>query len=318
MVVSRPASDGATTHPEVVEGILLYLQNFGVAMKNVSIIESAWVGDDTRRAFKVCGYEDLRKRYGVSLHDLKSDKTTGLTFKGCRIDVCNRALETGFLINVPVLKAHSQTRLTCCLKNLKGCIPDGEKRSFHSQGLHKPIAALNGLLKTGYNVVDSVCGDLSFEEGGTPTYAGRVLVGRCPVMVDSFCAELIGLRAEDVGYLELAESWGIGRYFSPQTSVIELNASSKPTREAKASRAAERYKKLIDEDGACSACYAALVHALHRSEGRLGSGKFHIGQGYRNKPGDGVGIGSCTKHSHVSIPGCPPKAVDIIEGVNKL
>ena len=27
LVVSRPASDGATTHPEVVEGIILFLKN---------------------------------------------------------------------------------------------------------------------------------------------------------------------------------------------------------------------------------------------------------------------------------------------------
>ena len=32
--------------------------------------------------------------------------------------------------------------MTCALKNLKGCLPDREKRRFHALGLTKPIAAL--------------------------------------------------------------------------------------------------------------------------------------------------------------------------------
>ncbi|HPK72359.1 MAG TPA: DUF362 domain-containing protein, partial [Vicinamibacterales bacterium] len=63
------------------------------------------------------------------------------------VKICNRALDAGFLINMPVLKGHCQTRLTCALKNLKGCIPDTEKRRFHALGLHKPIAALAAALR---------------------------------------------------------------------------------------------------------------------------------------------------------------------------
>ena len=53
LVVSHPASDGATTHPEIVEGVIRYLKDHGVG--NISIAEGAWVGDSTERAFKNCG-----------------------------------------------------------------------------------------------------------------------------------------------------------------------------------------------------------------------------------------------------------------------
>lgn len=59
LVCASPANEGATTHPEIVEGIIIYLLNNGY--KNIKIIEGSWVGDSTKRAFKVCGYDSLSK-----------------------------------------------------------------------------------------------------------------------------------------------------------------------------------------------------------------------------------------------------------------
>ena len=311
LVVPCPAIGGATTHPEVVEGILRFLSDFGIS--KTKIIESSWIGDSTKRAYKNCGYEALRKKYGVGLIDLKDDGSTVLKYSGYKIEVCNEALETDFLINVPVLKAHCQTRLTCNMKNLKGCIPDNEKRRFHTLGLDKPIAALNVLLKTGYCVVDGICGDLTFEEGGNPVYANRIIAGQNPLLVDSYCAELIGYRPDDIGYLTYGKEFGIGDYYSEKTKLVELNVENKPARNTKSSRAADRYVSFIEEKAACSACYSSLIFAIHRLGGRIrADGKLHIGQGFRGKTGKGVGIGSCASGFEKCVMGCPPKATDIV------
>ncbi|MCL2565751.1 MAG: DUF362 domain-containing protein [Defluviitaleaceae bacterium] len=310
LVVARPASDGATTHPEVVEGIIRYLKDFGVA--DIKIIESSWVGETTKRAFKACGYEDLSHKYDVPLVDLKADQVTTLTHGEYKINVCNEALKTDFLINVPVLKAHCQTRLTCNMKNLKGCIPDNEKRNFHSMGLHKPIAALNALIKTGYCVVDGICGDLTFEEGGNPVRSNRIILGQNPVLLDSFCTELIGYTPDEIGYLSHGKKLGLGSFYSPKTKVLELNPDKKPAVKAKTSLAADRYKHLIREDAPCSACYSSLIYALHRLGGKAPV-NIHIGQGFKGKSVDGVGIGNCTQGFSKYVPGCPPKATDIME-----
>ena len=247
LVVPCPASDGATTHPEIVEGIIRFIRDFGI--KSIKIIESSWVGDNTKRAFKYCGYEELAKEYDISLIDLKADKTTTLKYGDTEIDICNEALNTDFLINAPVLKAHSQTRLTCCMKNLKGCIPDNEKRRFHAIGLHKPIAVLNMLLQTGYNVIDGICGDLSHEEGGNPVEANRIIAGRNALTLDSYCAELIGCKPEEIGYIAHGKKLGVGEYYSQNIELIELNEHDKPVRipeHSRISRIAEKYAALID------------------------------------------------------------------------
>jgi len=314
LVVSGPASNGAVTHPEVVEGVILFLKEFGV--RNIKIIESSWVGDSTKRAFKYAGYEELAKKHDVPLIDLKSDSYTTLSHSGYDIKVCNEALKTDFLINIPVLKAHCQTRMTCCLKNLKGCIPDSEKRQFHSLGIHRPVAVLNALIKTGYNVVDGICGDLSFEEGGNPVESNRIIAGRDPVTVDSYCAELIGFQPDLIEYLAYAKKIGVGKYYSQDTQIIELNAANKPVMSTHSRRYADRYRNLIEEDAACSACYSALVYALHRVGGRVRvDGKIYIGQGFKDKSGKGLGVGVCAKGFTNCVTGCPPKATDILEAL---
>jgi len=321
LVVPCPARDGATTHPEVVEGIILFLKDFGV--RKIKIIESSWVGDSTKRAYKFCGYEELSRKYDLPLIDLKSDSFSTYKYDGYSIGVCDEAMNTDFLLNVPVLKAHCQTRLTCCMKNLKGCIPDSEKRRFHTLGIHKPVAALNGIIKIGYNVVDGLCGDLSFEEGGHPVDANRIIAGRNPLLIDSYCAELIGYRPDEIGYIAYGKKLGLGEYYSGATEVVELNSEQKPTFDLRRDRASDRYAKLISEDSACSACYSSLIFALHRLDGKVRfeenarlDGKIHIGQGYKGITRDATGIGACTRGFTKSVPGCPPKATEIIKALS--
>ena len=314
LVVPGPASNGAVTHPEVVKGIITFLKDFGI--RQIKIIESSWVGDSTKRAFKYCGYEELSQKFDIPLIDLKTDSSSVLSNDGYDLDICDEALNTDFLINIPVLKAHCQTRLTCCLKNLKGCIPDSEKRRYHTLGIHKPVAVLNTLIKTGYNVVDGICGDLTFEEGGNPVESNRIIAGRDPLMVDSYCAELIGYHPDDIEYLSYGKKIGVGQYYSKDTKIVELNTENKTKVNSRGNYAADRYRNLIEEDSACSACYSSLIYALHRFGGRFRpDGKIRIGQGYKGKTGKGIGIGTCTGGFSTCVKGCPPKATDIIEAL---
>lgn len=167
LVVAASPETGATTHAGVLSGAIEYLRDHG--FRDISIIEGSWVGDDTGRAFRAAGYEAVGKKYGVPLFDLKRDKTRRVDTPLRPMDICCRALDADYLINLPVLKGHCQTAMTCALKNCKGCLPDREKRRFHAEGLMRPIAALAAALRPELTIVDSLCGDLDFEEGATPS-----------------------------------------------------------------------------------------------------------------------------------------------------
>lgn len=110
----------------------------------------------------------MAARYGAELIDTQKEKAKAVDCAGMELHICQCAFDVDYMINVPVMKGHCQTRITCALKNMKGLIPNGEKRRFHSMGLHKPIAHLAVGIRQDFILVDSICGDLNFEDGGIP------------------------------------------------------------------------------------------------------------------------------------------------------
>jgi len=261
LVVAKPSGSGATTSPEIVAGLIEYLKSKG--FNNIVIMEGSWVGDRTSQAFKVCGYEDLSKKYQVPLIDLQKDKYKAYEINGLRINICDYVTKVDYLINIPVLKGHCQTNMTCALKNMKGCITDSEKRKFHTMGLHKPIAYLNKLIKQNLIIVDGMNGDLNFEEGGNPVQMNRIIAGKDPVLVDAYAAHLMGFSIEEVPYIAMAEDIGAGSTDLANADIIELNKDNGSRRIAP-SRRVQQLSRYITGDSACSACYGSLIYALER------------------------------------------------------
>ena len=314
LVCPTPASYGATTHPEVVAGIVEYLQENGFS--NLFILEGSWVGDKTTDAFEYCGYNSLSNKYQVSLIDTQKDPVVTQELDGMRIRICKSVLEADFLINVPVLKGHCQTKITCALKNMKGIIPNAEKRRFHTEGLHHPIAALNTGVHQDFIVIDHICGDPYFEEGGSPLTKNCVMAALDPVLTDSYVASLLGFTKNDVDYILLAEKAGVGCADLSTLNLITLEGDASDD-----TPLTERIMEIdyaVDAFDSCSACYARLTDALYRlqEEGLLEklNEKICIGQGYRGKTGV-LGVGNCTKDFDCSVPGCPPTAEEIYQTI---
>ena len=314
LVVAKEARTGATTTPAVVEGIIRYLQSHGIT--NISIMEGSWVGDDTKRAFAVAGYRALADKYGLPLYDLKEDEYVVRRAGPFDMQVCRKPLEAHYLINVPVLKAHCQTQLTCALKNLKGCLTDSEKRRFHRLGLMKPIGCLGKAVRPALTVVDAIAGDLTFEEGGNPVPMNRIFAGRDMVLLDAYAASLLGFTTGDIEYIGIAEAEGVGSADLSQAVIREYHRNLKESLTFKSPGQALLLTRQVVAREACSACYGSLIHALQRlrDKGYLSSLQqpIHIGQGFQDQKVAGLGIGSCAQGCDAYLPGCPPTARDMV------
>lgn len=305
LVLASTPEDGAVTHPGVVSGCIEHFRSHGI--RNISVIESSWIGDKTMRALQTSGIGQVCEDYDVPFFDLKRDKTVAMQTAIGSMDICRRVFEADLLVDLPVLKGHCQTRMTCALKNLKGCIPDHEKRRFHALGLTEPIAALGAALKPGLVVVDSICGDLCFEEGGTPVQTDTMFLGTDAVQVDAYARSLMGLAPEEVPYIELAEHYGGGQAGWDEGDLVRLNDPSDATSYGRPRGTVERLTRHVHEREACSACFAALVRALYVT-GRNPGQEIYIGQGWRGEALCGLGIGSCCRGAANNVPGCPPTA----------
>jgi len=310
LVVATTPDSGATTHLEIMEGIIEHLQ--GMGYRNITIAEGSWVGDRTKNAFRINGYDRFTKNYGVPLVDLKDDEYRHVKACGFDMEISETILDADYLINLPVLKGHCQTYMTGAMKNLKGCLSDRSKRMFHAKGLMYPIAALNKVLKPSLTIMDSICGDLEFEEGGNPVQTDRLLMAKDTILLDSYGASLLGFTEEEVEYISIAKEMGMGQ------GMAEIHELSKPLENslARSTRAVQKLSAHTLPDSACSACYANLIHALKRLDDSgelrlLGSKRICIGQGYKGKEME-IGVGACCSKAQHSAKGCPPPASAIM------
>ena len=314
LVNATPAEHGATSHPQIVEAIILRLHEKG--FRHIKIIESSWVGADTKKAFEVCGYTELSKKYGVPLLDLKDDDIITKQYQGMDFHICSQTETIDYLINIPLIKGHCQTGVTCALKNLKGVIPDSEKRRYHRLGLHKPIALLNKLIKQHLIIADGICPDPYFEEGGRAEKLNLIAAGFDPVLMDCYAAHILNHKASDIEYINIAAQEGVGTLLKSPDQIITLNPASQNT-QTKIAPQSRPHLKIQNEKDACSACHSnlalALNHLKNKEHSNISVDKIVIGQGYLSqKDGtDQIGIGDCTAGFVHHLPGCPPLVEDI-------
>lgn len=317
LVSPSVASEGATTHPEVVAGIIEYLQAYGV--RQIVIMEGSWVGAKTSDAVRVCGYGDLCRYYQVEFEDAQKSAWEKRDCKGMDLAICTCVDQVDLMINVPVLKGHCQTKITCALKNMKGLIPNKEKRRFHQMGLHRPIAHLAAGIRQDFIVVDHICGDLDFEDGGHPVVRDQIWTAADPVLVDAWVCHMMGYEKDQVPYIGMAEELGVGCGDWTQAKVREyrvgeLSRVDLQDLAVSNGRKVVELQDAVEEVESCSACYGYLLPALDRlrEEGLLDrlDEKIAIGQGYKKQSGR-LGIGNCTSGFVHHLPGCPPMPDEI-------
>ena len=89
-------------------------------------------------------------------------------------------------------------------------------------GLHKPIAHLNTGIHQDFIVVDNICGDLDFEDGGNPVVMNRIWTAMDPVLVDAYVCQQLHYKVSDVPYVK----------FPKRTSAYWVKMFSRTSRNA--------------------------------------------------------------------------------------
>lgn len=317
LVISKPAESGATTHPEIVRGIIEYLRENG--FHNIVILEGCWLGENMENCFEATGFKKLCTEMNVPFIDINKRPSHSVDCGGMELIVSDAVNDIDFLINVPVLKGHCQVKMTCALKNMKGLVPNNEKRRFHAIGINNPLGHLGAGVKQDFIVVDNICGDLDFEEGGNPFVRNCIMTGLDPVLMDSYACKLMHFKPEDVPYVKISESLGIGSADLDNCIITSLNQSSFDKEFPKATKVLD-VSYAVEALDACSACYGNLVPCLIklREEGLLDklNTKISMGQNQRGKTGK-LGIGKCTSGFEKCIMGCPPDKNKIYDELKK-
>ncbi len=190
-----------TTHPAVLRAVVQALKRRGAA--KITLADSSagpYAARIMEAIYEVSGLATVCQEEGVQLH-------TGTAYgptpsKGRLVQSFNLiepVRKADILINLPKMKTHMLTRMSCGVKNLFGTIPGLQKAELHLRfpDVKRFAAMLVDLAETvppTLTIVDAVESmEGNGPSGGTAKFTGRIFGGEDVWTIDLFAAHLMGM-----------------------------------------------------------------------------------------------------------------------------
>ncbi|MGD0754168.1 MAG: DUF362 domain-containing protein [Bacteroidales bacterium] len=205
---------GANTNPLLVKRIIEHC--FKAGAKEVYVFDHTC--DNWVNCYNNSGIEKAAKSAGAKVVPANSESyyhqieiPGGIKLQKAKVH--QLLLETDVFINVPVLKDHNSTRMTCCLKNTMGIVWD--RGYWHSNDLNQCIAdyALYEK-KPALNVID--CYNVMVKHGPQGVSKEDVVSMKSQILTsdwvagDAAAAKMLGIAVEKIEYIPIAHKMGLG------------------------------------------------------------------------------------------------------------
>jgi uncharacterized protein (DUF362 family) len=222
---NRRPEQAATTNPDVVSTLVALCFEAGAG----KVIVSDNSCNPSLPSFARSGIQQAAQKAGADSFIMDERKFKSTALKGRVLptwDIYGEVLGVDKLINVPIVKHHGLCRATLGMKNLMG-VAGGARSRFH-QDLSNSVADLAVAMRPALVVMDAIrVLTANGPVGGNLADVQRrdtVAAGVDQVAVDAFGATLLGLKAQDVGYIVEASNRKLGTmaFESLQPKRIEL------------------------------------------------------------------------------------------------
>jgi len=197
---------GVVTTSVVISALVRILSEHG--FKDLTIGEGSlpMVKPKGEVIYEALGYKKLQERYGVKLVDFNMEEFITTDYgDGFTLDIAKQALEADKIINVPVLKTHSQAKVSLGIKNLKGCLSKKSKQACHGLGgdeLSLTFPRIIDKLPVALTIIDGL---YTLEKGPGPTGKAfrkdLLIASRDPFACDLVGAAILGYPVQEVDHL---------------------------------------------------------------------------------------------------------------------
>jgi len=161
----------------------------------------------THEVLGVRPYLQARDIEFVNLDEYPYEKVT-LEASGQRVELSRLAVEAEMVVNLPVLKGHTITKVTGAVKNTFGLLSRDSRRQLHVSGLHKGIAALSRHFPTAIHLLDAR-NQLVRAVFSDVRPLGFFLAGEDPFALDHFGSQLLGIDTDSVIHLAGAPEYRV-------------------------------------------------------------------------------------------------------------
>ena len=311
----------------------------------ITIAEGSSINrSETMKMFNHYGFAAIRELSPekVKLVDLNADECVEKDIPdGRRLQKRNipkTLVDADVIINMPVLKLHFAAGASLSIKNLQGAIPPLEKYKVHFFGLWQNLINTYKVIMPDLIIVDGLFGQEDFGPvSGSPRKMDILIGGTNPVAVDTVALKIMGLTVYESPPVLMAYHEGMGpvewdHIEVKGPSLDELSCSFK--RPVLNLTDGKCFK--INDGGACLGCRGYLHFVLNklRRPDPLHEGKHLIDRPFEKditiligpyagesiEPDEStVFMGMCQQHhaecGGTYLPGCPPHAEEIINGI---
>ena len=206
---------GVTTHPLFVKSIIKELQKRNVT--NIILADSCGgpAGNSVMKSvYRASGMEKLCKEENILLYN--ESLSTMVKYSNGKLvkefELINIVNEVDLIINLPKLKTHVMTGVTCATKNVFGLIPGLTKAELHFRFPNKNdfgdmLIDLNLTLGKMMHIVDGITsmqGD--GPTGGTVYNSNVILASDNQYLLDTVVCKMFDFSLLDVPYLNAAKN----------------------------------------------------------------------------------------------------------------
>jgi uncharacterized protein (DUF362 family) len=205
---------GRNTSPWVLEGALSGLQARFPGTEFVIVDGDVAGSRQFNRACERWGYLAIAKRRDVQVVNLSGLPVVPVPTSNpcCRaLELPQLVLEADSIINLPVVKTHVLTGISCALKNHWGLLP--RLRYQYHPVVDEVIAEINRQIRhTVATIADgTICMEGSGPKTGVPRVCNVLLAGRDRVAVDAAVLNFIGMDPALAAHVKKAEEKGVGQ-----------------------------------------------------------------------------------------------------------
>ncbi|MBU1186902.1 MAG: DUF362 domain-containing protein [Acidobacteria bacterium] len=209
----RRPEQAACTNPEVVRALVEMCRDAGA--KEVKVMDNPC--NPAQRTYLRSGIAQAAKDAGAKVLYCSEHKMKKVDLKGEWLkdwEVYTDFIETDKIINVPIAKHHSLSRVTLGMKNWLGCL-GGNRNQLH-QNLDAAMIDLAAYFKPVLTVLDAYRVLLrNGPQGGRPSdmeVKKTVIAGTDYVAVDALGLSFFDIKPEDMPYLRMANERGFGEF----------------------------------------------------------------------------------------------------------
>lgn len=193
---------GNTTDLRIIVGVVTHLQQLGYS--------NLIIGDGPSSGFVNAGIDvlerlrirELGRKLGVRVVDLNFAPYQEVDFGSIRVKLARVCFEADLFINLPKIKTHGEAGLSCCMKNLIGCVVGvSEKQKIH-QDLGNNIIKLNKYLIPHLQIVDGLYAmEGNGPSDGRPRKLNVIFAGTGAQFLDKVIAAKVGFSPAEIVYL---------------------------------------------------------------------------------------------------------------------